>query len=75
MKTTDINAKIEGVAEKAKEFNLKASETLHDVAAKAGQVLEETADMVAQRAHELASKAEKLAREGTPKPAPRSHKK
>lgn len=75
MKTTDINAKIENVAEKAKEFNTKATEKLHEVAAKAGYAVEETAEMVAERAHELASKAEKLAREGALKPAARTHKK
>ena len=74
MKTKDINARIEDVAEKAKEFNIKASETLHGVAAKAGQVVRETAEMVAERAHELASRAEKLASEPAPKPAKRHTK-
>ena len=73
MKTKDINSKIDDVAEKAKELNTKASDKLHEVAAKAGVVVQETAEKVAQSAQELASKAGQLVREASPKPSEKSH--
>jgi methyl-accepting chemotaxis protein len=75
MKTQDINKKIDDVAEKAKEINIKASDRFHQAAVKAGRALQETAEKVAQSAQELASKAEQLAREASPKRVPGKHAK
>jgi hypothetical protein len=73
MKTQDINKKIDVVAEKAKEINIKASDQFHLAAAKAGRTLQETAQKVAQSARELAARAGQLAREAAPKRRPVKH--